>query len=243
MSYPPHHLSTWGSSLRIGSVCHITPQYNRTKPPHAYRKQVIKHLETKTQKTDPQKVELQEQRNVLARRIKLWKTVQAVYMPQVSGYLLDTQDLLASEDPYEFDESKPEQWPLFLPSKLSQDDQSLCHKGVVETEQTLRLAQVQDNLIDLRRLRWTLQSLRTYFKSNVIREGLKTQTKSQTIESGVTLRINRTVHHYCCPDTVFCGLRFSIFILFCPPKAPSCFPLVSCHQESSAALIHPFPLP
>ena len=46
-----------------------------------------------------------------------------------------------------------------------------------------------------------------------------------------------------CPNTVFCGLRFSIFVLFWPPKAPSCFPLISCHLESSAALTHSFPLP
>ena len=177
-------------------VPHYPLWCNRTKPPHAYRKQVIEHLETKAQRTDPQKVELQERRNVLARRIKLWKTAQAVYMLQVSGRLLNTQDLPASDDPYEFDESKPELWPLLLPSELSQDDRLLCHKGVVETERTLRLAQVQDNLVDLRRLRRTLRSLRTYFKSNVVGEGLKTQTKSRTIESGVTVRINRTVRRY-----------------------------------------------
>ena len=46
-----------------------------------------------------------------------------------------------------------------------------------------------------------------------------------------------------CPDTVFCSLRFSIFTLFWPPKAPSCFPLISCHQKPSTAPIYPFPLP
>ena len=117
-------------------------------------------------------------------------------MPQVSGYQLDTQHLPASENPYVLDESKPERWPLLLPSELSQDNRLLCHKGIAETEQTLRLAQVQDSLIDLRHLRRTLRSLRTYFKSNVVGEGQKTQTKSRTIESGVTVRINRTVRRY-----------------------------------------------
>ena len=130
-----------------------------------------------TQWTDLQKVELQEQRNVLAWQIKLWKTVQAVYMPQVSGFLLGEQ--------------------LLLPSNLSQDNQSLCHKGVVETENTLCLAQVQDNLVDLRHLRRTLQSLKTYFKSNVIGEGPKTQTKSRAIKSGVTIQTNQAVRCYC----------------------------------------------
>jgi len=68
--------------------------------------------------------------------------------------------------------------------------------GVTETERTLRLAQVQDNLVDLRQLRRTLRSLRTYFRSNVVGGGLKTQTKSRTIKSGVTVRINRAVRRY-----------------------------------------------
>ena len=117
-------------------------------------------------------------------------------MPQVSGYTLGEQDPLASDDPYKLDETRPELWPLLLPSILSEDDRSLCYKGVAETERTLRLAQVQDSLIDLRRLRRTLRSLRTYFKSNVVGEGQKTQTKSRTLESGVTVRINRTVRRY-----------------------------------------------
>ena len=141
-------------------------------------------------------MEIQERRNNLARRIKLWKTAQAVYMPQVFGYSLDEQDPPASDDTSEFDESKPELWPLLLPSELSQDCRSSCHKGIMETERTLRLAQAQDNLVDLRRLRRTLRSLRTYFRSNVVGEGQKTQTKSRTVESGVTVRINRAVHRY-----------------------------------------------
>jgi hypothetical protein len=141
-------------------------------------------------------MEIQERRNALARRIKLWKTAQAVYMLQVPENITDEQDLPTSGDVDELDESKPELWSLLLPSQLSQDNRSLCYKGVVETEQTLRLAQVQDNLVDLRRLRRTLRSLRTYFRSNVIGEGQKTQTKSRTVESGGTLRINRAVRRY-----------------------------------------------
>ena len=114
-------------------------------------------------------------------------------MPQVLGPPSDEATL---DDLHEFDESKPELWPLLLPSELPPDDRLLCHKGVTETEQTLCLAQVQDNLVDLRRLRRTLRSLRTYFKSNVVGEGQKPQTKSRTIETGVTVRINRAVRRY-----------------------------------------------
>ncbi|KAF9779709.1 hypothetical protein BJ322DRAFT_986259, partial [Thelephora terrestris] len=158
--------------------------------------QVIVHLESKTQRTDPQKVEIQERRNVLTRRIKLWKTAQAVYMPQVPRYLVGERDHLTSDDPYKFDESKPELWPLLLPSQLSHDEQLLCHKGIAETECTLRLAQVQDGLVDLRRLRRTLRSLRMYFRSNVVGQGQKVQTKSRSVESGVHVHINRVVRRY-----------------------------------------------
>jgi hypothetical protein len=112
-------------------------------------------------------------------------------MPQVSDYLAGERDLPVSDD-HEFDDSKPELWQLFLPSQLSEDDRSSCHEGIAEMERALRLAQVQDNLVDLRRLR----SLRTYFRSNVVGEGQKTQTKSRAAESGISVRIGRTVHRY-----------------------------------------------
>ena len=105
-------------------------------------------------------------------------------MPLVSEYLAGDRELPTSDDS-ELSESKPELWPLFLPSHLSEDDRSICHKGTAETEHALRLAQVQDNLVDLRRLRRTLRNLRTYFRSNVVGEGNKAQTKSRTSESGV----------------------------------------------------------
>lgn len=116
-------------------------------------------------------------------------------MPQVSEYLTGEQDHLTSNDP-EFDETKPELWPLFLPSCLTQDDRSSGHKGIPELERVLRLAQAQDSLVDLRRLRRTLRTLRTYFRSNVAGEGQKAQTKSRAAESGVTARISRTVQRY-----------------------------------------------
>lgn len=154
------------------------------------------HLESKTQRTDPQKAEIQERRNALMRRINLWKTAQAIYMPPVSGYLVDERGSPTSSDPYEHDGSKPELWPLFLPSQLSQGDRSSCHNGIAETEHTLRLAQVQDNLVDLRRLRRTLRNLRMYFRANIVGEGQKAQTKSRSIEAGVQVRINRAVRRY-----------------------------------------------
>lgn len=117
-------------------------------------------------------------------------------MPQVSEYLTGEQDLPTLVDADELDESKPELWPLFFPSQLSQVNRSFCYKGVAETEETLRLAQVQDNLVDLRRLRRTLRSMRMFSNTNLIGEGQKTQTKSRTVESGLIVRTNRAVRRY-----------------------------------------------
>ena len=173
----------------------IPPHCDCTKP-HSCRQQIIEHLESKVPRTDPQKLEIQERRNTVARRFRTWKTAQAVYMPQVIGFQPDEQGLFASGDLDELEESKPELWSLFLPSQLSEGDRSSSHKGVTETELALRLAQARDNLVDLRRLRRTLRSMKMFFKSNVVGEGQKTQTKSRASESTVTVRINRAVRRY-----------------------------------------------
>ena len=66
----------------------------------------------KAPRTDPQKAEIQEQRNALTQRIRLWRTAQVVYMPQVSDRLPSEHHPTTFDDPDEFDESKPELWPL-----------------------------------------------------------------------------------------------------------------------------------
>jgi len=116
-------------------------------------------------------------------------------MPQASAYLPDESDS-TSNDAERFDDSKPETWPLLLPSALPKDDRSPCYKGVVETEQVLRSAQLQDGLVDLKRFRRALRNLRLYFKTNLAGEGQKTQTKSRAIETGVNNRITRSVWRY-----------------------------------------------
>lgn len=117
-------------------------------------------------------------------------------MPQASIYLPDEHDSPTSDDTGRLDSSKPEVWPLLLPSSIPSDDRSLCYKGVVETERVLRLAQLQDSLVDLRQSRRALRNLRLYFKTNLAGEGQKTQTRSRTIETSAKNRINRAVRRY-----------------------------------------------
>lgn len=117
-------------------------------------------------------------------------------MPQAPAYLPDQDDSPTSDGMERLDSSKPETWPLLLPSAFPESDRLLCYKGIVETERVLCLAQVQDNLADLRRFRRALRNLRLYFKTNTAGEGQKTQTKSRAIETGVNNQIKRAVWRY-----------------------------------------------
>ena len=129
-------------------------------------------MTTNRQRTDPQKIEVQQRRNALTKRIKVWRVAQMVYMPQVSAYLPNEGDSVDPEDDAQgLDISKPETWPLFLPSAIPRDDRSACYRGVIETEQVLRLAQLQDGLVGLRLSRRALRNLRLYFKTNMAGEG------------------------------------------------------------------------
>ena len=160
------------------------------------RHQIIEHLGLNRQRTDPQKIEIQQRRNVLTRRIKVWRLAQAVYMPQTCAYFPDERDSPASDDTPRFDDLKPETWPLFLPSCIPGDDRSSCYKGIIETERLLRLAQLQDSLVDLRQSRRALRNLRLYFKTNLAGEGQKSQTRSRAVETSAKSRISRAVWRY-----------------------------------------------
>ena len=160
------------------------------------RQQIIEHLGSNRQRTDPQRIEIQQRRNVLTRWIKVWRVAQAVYMPQASTYLPDESGSPTPDDAQRFDNSKPKTWPLFLPSAIPGDDRLLSYKGVIETERVLCLAQLQDSLVDLRRFRRALRNLRLYFKTNMAGEGQKTQTRSRAIETSVSNWIKRAVWRY-----------------------------------------------
>lgn len=124
-------------------------------------------------------------------------------MPQALAYFPDNSGLSNSNDTEQPDDSKPETWPLSLPSSIPGGDRSLCYKGIVETERVLRLAQLQDSLVDLRRFRRTLRNLRLYFKTNTAGAGQKTQTRTRAIEAGVSSRIKQAVCRY---RTAYCAL-------------------------------------
>ena len=182
--------------LEIEDQQYVVRLFPHVHPLTSNRRQVTDHLVSNRQRTDPQKIEVQQRRNALAKRIKVWRVAQMVYMPQASLYLPDESDSKDSEDTQGLDTSKPETWPLFLPSDIPSEDRPSCYKGVIETERVLRLAQLQDGLVGIRLSRRALRNLRLYFKTNIAGEGKKTQTKSRAIEANASNRNKRAVWRY-----------------------------------------------
>ena len=115
-----------------------------------YRRQLASAIKKKAPKSDHQIASTQERRNALMRQIKKWQELQLVYMPgiipttiQVSGDNIEDNNIETAETT-----------PLLLPSSLSSESHGrICLQQVAEHEQLLRLAQLQDSLIELQHTR------------------------------------------------------------------------------------------
>jgi len=96
------------------------------------------------------KAALQEKRNVLQHRITLWRQVQILYMPGVSGL----QAVLADgsyEDDTSTGDAHPETLHLWLPSELPEEVRQSCSLGLLDKEVHLCQAQADDALHHVRR--------------------------------------------------------------------------------------------
>ena len=101
--------------------------------------------------TPHESANVQEKRNSLAHRIQQWREVQLAYTPTVATLLVS--DLTNSELPSPSFET-PESTNLYLPSSLPpklRDNATI--KKIADKELRLRIAQADDSLADIRRLR------------------------------------------------------------------------------------------
>lgn len=118
-----------------------------------HRRQLALIIEKKSTKSDIQKASIQEKRNVLMRQIRRWQQVQLVYMPGVTISSLPAHDHDTEENDTG-DLEPPEKIPLILLSKVELTQRNMvCLYQVANYERQLRLAQLQDSLIELRRVR------------------------------------------------------------------------------------------
>lgn len=94
-------------------------------------------------------------------------------------------------------EDLPENISLILPSRVeSTRRDTVCLHRVTEYEQQLRLAQLQDSLIELRRVRRIRHSLLMNHRFQIAGQGQRVSTRSRTVINGIEERISKFVQRY-----------------------------------------------
>ena len=125
------------------------------------------------------------------RQIRKWREVQLVYMPSAAGPDHGTDEIDAD------DCETPESVPLVLPSQVDSDRRNaVCLHRVAEYERQLRLAQLQDSLAELRRVRRIRHSLLTNHHTQIAGQGQRVNTRSRALINSIDERINKFVQRY-----------------------------------------------
>ena len=161
-----------------------------------HRRHLALIVQKKLAKSDAQKATIQEKRNALMRRIRRWQQAQLIYMPGTAISSPPTHD----DDPDENDNGDsetPEKIPLVLPSKVEATRRTtVCLHQVVKYERQLRLAQLQDSLIELRRVRRIRHTLLQNHRTQIAGQGQRVTTRSHAAISGIEERISKFVRRY-----------------------------------------------
>ena len=135
-----------------------------------------------SKETTLQQVEHQEKRAVLQRRIDKWRNMQDLCMPAVSELRLGDSDV-----------SPAEAIPLYLPSAIPPN------LGLLDTlkdkERRLRLAQIQDTLLELRRLLRITLGLWDY-KFQQVGYGQRANTRTRSLLARFQEKVNRCAERY-----------------------------------------------
>ena len=128
------------------------------------------------------------------RQIRRWQQVQLIYMPGAVVPSFSTNDHDADENDTG---ETPENIPLVLPSEVeSTRRRAVCLHQVAEYERQLRLAQLQDSLVELRRVRRIRHTLSVNHRTQIAGQGQCASTRSRTVVSSVDERIVKCVQRY-----------------------------------------------
>ena len=128
------------------------------------------------------------------RQIRKWKELQLVYMPGA----ITTLPQVSEDDFEDNDVETAENVPLLLPSSLDPENRKrVCLWQVAEHERLLRLAQLQDSLIELRHARKIRRTLLVNHHVQIAGQGQRANTRSHTVLNGVENRITKFVERYC----------------------------------------------
>ena len=135
---------------------------------------------------------LEEQRNVLRRRLNSWMEARNLYMPQIS----EDHATTSTESPHATSASHlPESMPLRLPSTLPASLQKSCSFNLAQIELRFRLAQAEDSLSELRRLLRIKMGLKHY-KSKQIGASQRGGTRAHNLINRFQDKITRCGERY-----------------------------------------------
>jgi hypothetical protein len=160
---------------------------------YVHRRQLALAVQKQSLKSDTKKASFQEKRNVLARQISKWRQAQQIYMPGTMTFpdnRTDENDVNGLET--------SEDIPLILPSELETTRRNIvCLHKVAEYEQQLHLAQIQDSLIELRRVRRIRYTLLLNHHMQVAGQGQRANTRSRALIHSIDERITKFAQRYC----------------------------------------------
>ncbi|TCD59923.1 hypothetical protein EIP91_011184 [Steccherinum ochraceum] len=145
--------------------------------------------------------ELQEKRNILTRRIGLWRKAQVVYLPTVTLLVEALAKPSGNNDEDDEDDNSAgpvlaEDLPLYLPSGLpSHLRASALVKPLLTKERKLRLAQAEDALAEIRRLRCVISTISQFRRVNVT-PGQRTATRIRSYYDKFQTRIKYNASRY-----------------------------------------------
>lgn len=155
----------------------------------------ISHLKCNG-KSDAKRAETQEKQNALHHRIRQWQTLQDIYMPMVAQ--LRTSSAMAADDGEDEGTTRiTKDTNLSLPSALPIHLRSseALHE-LISKEKRLRIAQADDALADIRRLRRVLTDVRQFRKLNVSGMGQKANTRMRALYDRFMSKIQRAAAGY-----------------------------------------------
>ncbi|KZT03347.1 uncharacterized protein LAESUDRAFT_761931 [Laetiporus sulphureus 93-53] len=145
-------------------------------------------------KSDAMYADSQQRQNALYHHIQGWCTLQDIYMPiaaQLRAPYISIEEIAEKSD-YAANDMK-----LWLPSSLSVDLRSSeALRDLVMKETRLRVAQADDALAEIRRLRHVLMEVRQFRKMNVSGTGQKANTRMRTLFMHFTDKIQRATSTY-----------------------------------------------
>jgi hypothetical protein len=127
------------------------------------------------------------------RQVKKWQGLQLIYMPGVVVAPLQAPEDDAEDNNIE----KAETVPLLLPSSLDPARRErICLHQVAEHERLLRMAHLQDSLVELRHARKIRRKLLMNHYMQVAGQGHRANTRSRTVLNSVERRITKFVERY-----------------------------------------------